>query len=77
MKVNLIAQLEFKLAYNNVAVQHVSHFITSPDSYIISSIPISKLFALRMVTQSNNCTQIIIGYLKPGLKINGVLSVPV
>ena len=27
-KVNVIAQLEFELAYYNVAVQHVSHYAT-------------------------------------------------
>ena len=28
-KVNIIMQLEFKLAYFNVAVQHVSHYTTT------------------------------------------------
>ena len=28
LKVNIIAQLDFKFAYDNVSVQHVSHYST-------------------------------------------------
>ena len=35
LKVNVIAQIEFKLAYCNVAVQHINHFPMGLPTFVI------------------------------------------
>ena len=51
LKVDIIAQLEFELAYYNVAVQHISHCTTETFLVILQEFQIEPLLNLQSIYQ--------------------------